>query len=186
VKALDAAARGADSPGVASAVPATLAELMAIALAIENEAVERYGELADVMEAHNNVEVAKLFRRMQQIERKHAEQIREEMARQRVPMPVPTATMKDADGPETAGYDDVHYLMQPYHALTIALAGEERAARFFTELARTATVAAVRDAAQHLASEEREHVELVRQWLSKVPHPADDWALDPDPPRYVD
>jgi rubrerythrin len=186
MKAPDAASRSTDSQGAAPAAPTTLAELMAIALAIETEAVERYGELADVMEAHNNVEVAALFRRMEQIERKHADQIREAMTRHRLPMPDPTATRMDADGPETAGYEDVHYLMQPYHALSIALAGEERAERFFTELARTATVAAVRDAAQHLASEEREHVELVRQWLSKVPRPADDWALDPDPPRYVD
>ena len=157
MNAQDAASRDADVQGDASAAPATLAELMAIALAIENEAVERYGELADVMEAHNNVEVAALFRRMQQIERRHADQIREEMARQRMPMPASTATMPDADGPETAAYDDVHYLMQPYHALSIALAGEER-----------------------------EHVELVRQWLSKVPRPDEDWAIDPDPPRYVD
>jgi len=169
--------RKAGSPDPAP--PATLAELMAIALAIEIEAAERYGELADAMEIHNNAEVAALFRRMQQIEGRHADTIRAEIGRNDVPVTVPSKP----EAPETAGFDDVHYLMQPYHALEIALAAEERAERFFTDLARVATVASVRDAARQLAAEEREHVELVRQWMRKLPAPDRDWAVDPDPPR---
>ena len=176
----------ADVPDTASAAPATLADLMTLALAIEMEAAERYGELADAMETHNNTEVAALFRRMQQIERKHADTIRVEMGRQDAPAPVTAAVLPGPEAPEAAAYDDVHYLMQPYHALEIALAGEECAERFFSHLAQVATTASVRDAAQLLAIEEREHVELVRQWMSKVPAPDNDWAVDPDPPRYVD
>ena len=41
-------------------------------------------------------------------------------------------------------------------------------------------------AALELQDEEREHVELVRAWLKKVPEPDADWAIDPDPPRYTD
>ena len=44
--------------------PATLAEVMAQALGIERDAAERYSSLADVMEVHNNREVAELFRKM--------------------------------------------------------------------------------------------------------------------------
>jgi hypothetical protein len=29
-------------------------------------------------------------------------------------------------------------------------------------------------------------VELIRAWMSKVEKPADDWFVDPDPPRYTD
>ena len=60
-------------------MPAALAEMMAQALAIEREAVERYTALADVMEVHNNREVTELFRKMAAIEAKHAEQIMSEM-----------------------------------------------------------------------------------------------------------
>jgi rubrerythrin len=186
VSEADATSNATDLPDTAVAAPTTLAELLAIALAIEIEAAERYGELADVMETHNNAEVAALFRRMQQIERKHVDAIRAEMGGKSAPAPLTTAVLAGPEAPETAAYDDVHYLMQPYHALEIALAGEERAERFFTNLARVATVASVRDAAQLLAIEEREHVKLVRQWMSKVPAPDNDWAVDPDPPRYVD
>jgi rubrerythrin len=157
---------------------------MSTALAIELEAAERYGELADVMETHNNREVAALFRRMQAIEGLHADAIRTEMGW--TGAAPPGAALAEPEGPETPAYDDVHYLMQPYHALAVALAAEERALRFFTDLARVATVDSVRAAALRLAGEEREHVELVREWMRKVPKPDHDWPVDPDPPRYVD
>ena len=167
-----------------SATQAPLVALMSTALAIELEAAERYGELADVMETHNNREVAALFRRMQAIEGLHADAIRAEMGW--TGAAPPGAALAEPEGPETPAYDDVHYLMQPYHALAVALAAEERALRFFTDLARVATVDSVRAAALRLADEEREHVELVREWMRKVPKPDHDGPVDPDPPRYVD
>ena len=167
-----------------AAMSAHLVALMSTALAIELEAAERYGELADVMETHNNPDVAALFRRMQAIEALHADAIRKEMGWTRAAPAA--AALAEPEGPETPGYDDVHYLMQPYHALEIALAAEERAVRFFGDLARVATTATVREAAQRLAAEEVEHVELVREWMRKVPKPDHDWLVDPDPPRYMD
>ena len=56
-------------------VPQTLAELMALALAMEREAAQRYAEFADAMEIHNNVEVAALFRKMATIETGHVQAI---------------------------------------------------------------------------------------------------------------
>ncbi len=44
----------------------------------------------------------------------------------------------------------------------------------------------MRKAALELQAEEREHVELVRAWMKKVPRPDADWANDPDPPVYTD
>ena len=82
--------------------------------------------------------------------------------------------------------DEVHYLMQPWHALQLALAAEQRAEAFFGRLAQLATDEPVRRAALEMQDEEREHVELVRAWLKKVPEPDTDWANDPDPPRYTD
>jgi len=169
-----------------TAAPATLTELMAQALAIEIEAAQRYAELADVMETHNNREVADLFRRMATIESRHADAIRAEMGWTGDGPPVQRAAWSGPEGPETPGHEDVHYLMQPWHALKIALAAEERAAHFFTELARVATLEPVREAARVLAAEEQEHVELVREWMTRVPPPDHDWADDPDPPRYTD
>jgi len=165
----------------------TLEELIMQALVMELDAGQRYAELADAMETHNNLEVAALFRKMADIELKHARQIQEELGWTTIPGPragiVPWAGF---EAPETTPGDEVHYLMQPYHALELALANEQRAVRFFGKLARAATNATVRKAARELEAEEREHVELVRAWMKKVPKPDADWANDPDPPVYTD
>jgi rubrerythrin len=170
----------------AAKTPRTLDEFMREALAMEIDAAQRYTEFADAMETHNNLEVAALFRKMAGIEGKHAEQIMAEMGWTAMPPPAAGVSWAGFEAPETAPGDEVHYLMQPYHALQLALVNEQRAERFFARLARAATTATVRKAARELREEEREHVELVRAWMKKVPKPDADWANDPDPPVYTD
>lgn len=167
--------------------PQTIEALMAQALAMEREAVARYAELADMMEVHNNAEVAALFRRMAEIEGRHVAQIRSEMGgADETEVPREPGAWGRAEAPETVPLDEMHYLMHPWHALQLALAAEQRAVNFFDALARTTTSDAVRRAAETMRAEEQEHVELVRTWLQRTPKPDADWAADPDPARYVD
>ncbi|MCW5657157.1 MAG: ferritin family protein [Burkholderiaceae bacterium] len=165
--------------------PRTLDEFMAQALTMEREAAQRYAEIADAMETHNNREVAQLFRTMAGHEAKHAQAIMAEMNWVDAPG-VPPGAWPAMESPEMIPSDAVHYLMHPWHALELALAAEQRAEAFFAELARCATNESVRRAAAELHAEETEHVAMVRQWMAKVPRPAADWAHDPDPPRYTD
>lgn len=169
----------------AGTAPRTLDEFMAQALVMENEAAQRYTELADMMEMHNNREVAALFRKMAEIEGRHAQQIMAEMGWTSAPA-AGKPPWDSYEAPESAATDDVHYLMQPYHALEVALAAEQRAERFFARLVRAARTESVRKAARELHEEEREHVRLVREWMDRVPKPDADWANDPDPPVYTD
>jgi rubrerythrin len=165
--------------------PQTLEEFMAQALVMEREAVERYTEFADALEMHNNGEVAKLFRTMAGYEAKHAEQIMKQMGWTTDPTP-PTQLMRWPGlnaGPETVSIDEVHYLMQPWHALQLALAAEKRAEAFFAVLAKMAVSEPIRRAAMELQAEEAEHVALVQAWIAKTPLPDENWASDPDPPR---
>ena len=171
----------------AAAVPKTMTELMQQALAIEREAVARYHELADMMATHNNREVAELFARMAEIESRHVQQILAEMGwAEDTIAPRFGGLWTSPEAPETVPIEEMHYLMHPWHALQLALAAEQRAEVFFAELARNADSDTVRRAAEQMRDEEAEHVELVRQWLAKVPKPAPDWAVDPDPPRHID
>ena len=55
----------------------TLPELLAHALAMETEAAERYGELADQMEIHRKTAVAAIFRRLEKAEKKHLDELTE-------------------------------------------------------------------------------------------------------------
>ena len=170
-----------------AAAPQSLEELMAQAYAMELEAVERYTELADALEMHNNHEVAALFRTMAGYEAKHAQQILTEMGWQQPPRAVRAPSVgKSFEGAETVPSDEVHYLMQPWHALQLALAAEQRAEAFFASLASVATSDAVRRAAQEMQAEEAEHVALIRQWMAKVAHPDEGWEVAPAPPRYTD
>ena len=62
-----------------AAAPLTIEDLMDQALQMEREAVARYTELAEMMEAHNNLEVAALFRQMAEYEGRHVAQILADM-----------------------------------------------------------------------------------------------------------
>jgi len=162
------------------------ADFMARAYTMELDATERYTQFADQMEAHNNAEVAQLFRRLAQVEALHAKRILAEMGWPSVPaLPVAFA-WPGAEAPETPPFDELHYLMQPYHALKIALRCEEQAVAYFSGIARRKPPKPVLAAAKEMAEEEREHVKLIQEWLALVPKPTADWDHDMDPPAVTE
>jgi rubrerythrin len=171
----------------AKAAPvASNAEFMAHAYAMEAEAAERYAEFADSMEVHNNLEVAELFRKLSRIEQRHADQILEQMGWKQSPVSTADVRWQGAEGPETADPTELHYLMQPYHALQIALHNEKRARDFFANLAKVTKDAGVRKGAREMEEDEAEHVRLIEEWIKRTPVPDSNWEADPDPPVLSD
>ncbi len=161
----------------------SVADLLAHSLAIETEAAERYAMLADQMEVHNNTEVAELFRKLEQIEGKHIQHVRDLSEGVGLPAIEPGKFQWGLEeSPEASDQDRTHYLMTPWHALNIALAGERRAVSFFSEIAESTEHDEVRGMAVQLADEEREHVVLIERWLSRYPEPEAGWDEDPDMP----
>ena len=57
-----------------------IATFLAHAIALEQEAAERYDELADAMEVHNDKEVAEMFRKLAQFSRLHLKQVKDTAA----------------------------------------------------------------------------------------------------------
>jgi len=165
---------------------ASASEFMVHAYAMEAEAAERYAEFADSMEVHNNLEVAELFRKLSRIEQRHADQILEQMGWKQSPVSAANYRWEGTEGPETADPTELHYLMQPYHALQIALINEKRARDFFAHLARVTTNAGVRKGALEMQEEEAEHVRLIEEWLKRTPKPDPNWETDQDPPVLSD
>ena len=171
----------------AKAAPvASASEFMAHAYAMEAEAAERYAEFADSMEAHNNREVAELFRKLSRIEQRHADQILEQMGWKQSPLAFADVRWQGAEGPESGDPTELHYLMQPYHALQIALHNEKRARDFFAHLAKVTKDAGVRKGALEMEQDEAEHVRLIEEWLKRTPVPDANWEADPDPPVLSD
>ena len=163
---------------------ANLADLFAVAWQIEADAVERYRLLADQMDTFNNTELAHVFRDLARAEGIH----RDEIQRMAGDIDVVARARQlpewgKGESPEKADLGDAHYLMTPWHALKMALAGEERALSYFQHVVATTDDPKVREMAREFVEEEAEHVNLCHRLLKRYPEPQGEaWADDPDPP----
>lgn len=161
----------------------TTEELLAYALRMEQEAVERFNDLADQMEVHHNYEVADLFRKLAEIESTHVENVGTAAAGRELPSLLPWEfEWHGGTSPEGGPLEEAHYLMQPWHAIELALEGERLAAGFFRQVAETASDHRVAKLARELAEEEAHHVALLEKWQKRFPKPGKDWDSDLDPP----
>jgi rubrerythrin len=162
---------------------AGLNDLLAVAYQIEIDAVDRYNVLADQMETHNNPELVKVFRDLARAEGIHGEEIRrlagdfDVVAHARA-----IAKFERSESPEEAELSSAHYMMTPWHALQLSLAGEKRALAYFTSIVEATKDPKVKAMASELVEEEAEHVNLVHRLLLRYPKPSENWADDMDPP----
>jgi rubrerythrin len=146
----------------------TLKDALDLAIRIEEEAYERYGELADQMELHDTPEAARFFRFMMANENKH----RAELATRRddlfsdAPSSITRAMIFDIEAPD---YDEARAFMTVRAALGAALRAEEKAHAFFVSALPRIENASVRTLFEDLCAEEVEHQELVRRELDKAP-----------------
>jgi rubrerythrin len=161
---------------------ASVAEFFAQALAIEIEASERYDELADQMEVHNNHVIAEIFRKMAKIEGLHRDEIKRRAGDALIGGRPASFSWLAPEGPEAIDFHEVHYKMTPRQALMLARHNEERATKYFEAIAEAATDPEIKAFAQTMAEDERHHVELVDKWLEKYDPDEPNWAEDLDPP----
>jgi len=157
---------------------------LAYSVALEEEAAERHGELADMMAVHNNPEVAETFRKLAHYSRLHAQEIRDRSRGSDLPRIAPwDFGWETMEGPETADIGSVNYLMNTVRALHIAMGNEQRAHDFYFAISEESPDPEVRALAAEFADEEKEHLRLLEQWLEKLPDPANEAVFDPDPPH---
>ena len=157
---------------------------LAYSVALEEEAAERHGELADMMAVHNNPEVAATFRKLAHYSRLHAQEIRDRSRGSDLPRIAPwDFGWETMEGPETADIGSVNYLMNTVRALQIAMGNEQRAHDFYFAISEESPDPEVRALAAEFADEEKEHLRLLEQWLEKLPDPANEAVFDPDPPH---
>lgn len=159
-----------------------LPTFLAYSVVMEEEAAERHDELADVMDVHNNPEVAAAFRKLAHYSRLHAQEIRSQSNDLVLPKIAPWEfEWEDGEPPETTESDEVHYLMNRAQALRLAMKNEQRAHDFYADIARHAPDEAVRALAAEFAEEEREHLDLLIEWRKKIPESEDEIRIDDDP-----
>ncbi len=155
-------------------------ELIALAHAMEQEAVRRYQDLAQRMREQGEAGLTATFALLAQMEARHVEQV-ETRAHELTGNPPDHALVTwelpdnfDADAARSA-------TLSPYRALAIAVRNEERAFAFFSYLAAEAPNDTLRALAETFAKEELDHAarlrhERRRAWRSEhvgaPPHPA--------------
>ncbi len=162
-------------------------ELLAYSLALETEAVERFIDLADQMEVHHNYEVADLFRKLARIEGIHIDNVRKAAKGKNLPrLMVWEFEWEDGESPEGGSMEEAHYLMQPWHAIEMAMKGEKRAVAFFRHVAETTDDNKTLKMALELVEEEEEHVALLQKWQKRYPKPEEGWDEDLDPPAMLE
>ena len=166
-----------------------LGSFLAHAVVLEDEAAERYDELADVMDTHNNDEVAELFRKMAGYSRLHRAEATEHAGRHAGGLPPLKAWefhWPGRESPESAAMELSHYLMTPHHALKLALAAEIQARDFYAGVAEATDDPAIAALAREFAEEEGEHAEALEAWIARYPEPEPGWDEDLDPPAQVE
>jgi rubrerythrin len=146
----------------------SLKDALDLAVLIEEEAQERYLELADQMEAHRTPEAAAFFRFMALNEEKHGLELsqRREALFGDAPREVRRTAIFDVEAPE---YDEARAFMTPRAALEVALRCEEKAHAFFVAALPGLANAEVRSLFEELREEEVHHQQLVQKEIAKLP-----------------
>lgn len=156
----------------------TLPEFLAHAIALEGEAAERYHELADMMEAHRNDDVSRLFRDMVRFSNLHHDSIALRASGIDLPR-LRSWEYRWSSPPEAGGDEAFDYMLEPYNALRYALANEVRAMEYYSSVGLQTMDPEVKRIAAEFAAEESEHVDALEQWLARTPRPAATWEDDP-------
>lgn len=163
----------------------SVAEFLVHALELEHESAERYRQLAGTMAVHHNLEVARLFRRLADMSDAHASEVTARAEGMLLPEIAPWDFKWTCPGSPETDCDDteVSYLMTSLQALELALLNEIRGHDFYAQVAGLSPTPRVRALASEMAAEESDHVELLREWLTRERQNTTSSLDDLDPPN---
>ena len=158
----------------------SLKDALDLAALIEEEAHERYLELADQMDKHRTPEAARFFRFMADNEAKHGAEL---AARRRdlfgdEPRDVRRTMIFDVEAPD---YDEARAFMTARQALDIAFRCERKAHTFFVEALPHIQDEQVKALFAELRDEEVHHQDLVQREIVRLPA-----EVDGDGEAFVD
>jgi len=145
----------------------SLQDALDLAIMIEEEAAERYEDLAAQMDVHHTPQAADFFRFMVKNETKHGEELSDRRKKLfgDAPRNVDSSMIWEVEAPE---YEKVRVFMTAQEALNVALQSEEKAYRFFEGAVKHVTDKEVLDLFEELKQEEIEHQDLVKKELAKL------------------
>ncbi|OMH35331.1 hypothetical protein [Motiliproteus sp. MSK22-1] len=166
-------------------------------ICIKTELAECYLELAEQLEHCNNPEAAQTFLQLSEKYQQHIQRLSTISATSDAQHTTAGATVlcTNRASPTDDLYAEVHYLMTPYHVIKLALETEQQTQ---LEWQNQADKEIPSDAEatnnnrqqgmllQQIVQEQKEYLQMLKQWLSKLPCPETHWDEDPDPPNLDD
>ena len=156
---------------------------LAHALALEEEAMQRYSELAAAMREHNNPAVADFFIAMSEESAKHLAEVASLVGDRALPELAAWEFDWPGEAPESASYEALHYRMDLGAAMALALANERAAQAFYAGAAETADDEETAALAREFAAEEAEHARILEARLTTLPDAPALHRQDDDPPH---
>lgn len=151
----------------------SLDELFALAHAMESEAANRYGELAEEMRRQNKDDLAGVFAQLEIAEREHVDSVAKWSQSRRGKAPDPALVQwkgLETFDENSATEVKASRLMTPYRALAMAVRNEERAFAFWSYLAAYADDPEIKKASESMAKEELGHVATLRKERRRAYH----------------
>ncbi|MCC6408724.1 MAG: ferritin family protein [Planctomycetes bacterium] len=171
------------SPGV-DFKKVSLMQALDLAVTIEEEARDRYLELADALSIAHTPEASEFFRKMARMEEKHRVAL---LTKRRAsfgdrPSTVGRLQIFDVEAPD---YDTVRAFMTVRQALDVALQSERKAHAFFKAALAETSDPEARFLFAELVAEESDHEAYVQAEIAR--QATDPWGDPPgDPAAYSD
>lgn len=145
----------------------TVEEFLAHAIRLEQEAAQRFAQLADAMTTQGNREVGKLFRKLADYSLLHLADARSRAGFRDVPELAPHAFhWPDLESPEAAAIWAADPLLGREQALQVALEAEQGGLDFYTSVMRQTQDSEIRAFAREFSQEEAEHVRELQRWIA--------------------
>ncbi|MEN8167055.1 MAG: ferritin family protein [Pseudomonadota bacterium] len=161
----------------------TVAEFLAHAHALEQELAQRYGEMADSLEVHNNPEVAGLFRQLAKYSETHAGKLIPQAEAFDMPKVPPWEYQwLCIDEPEDCR-EATNYLMTTRQALQLALRMEEGSRSFYALTIQGSPCQPVKELAEKMVALKERHLVLLNGWLGSEAERHELPPEDLDPPN---
>jgi len=145
----------------------TVEEFLAYAVNLEQEAADRFGQLADAMEACGNRQVGKLFRRLSDYSRLHLADARARSGFRKILKIKPDDFVwPGMESPETAAIWAADPFIGREEALEIALDAETAGYEYYKGVFDTTSDPEIRALAKEFFEEEAGHVAELQKWVA--------------------
>jgi rubrerythrin len=142
-------------------------EFLAYAIHLEQEAADRFGELADVMESCGNRDVGKLFRQLSNYSKLHLADARARSGFREIPEMEPRDMVwPGLESPESAAIWAADPMIGRGEALEIALAAEQAGYDYYKSVLDTTDDPEIKVLATEFVAEESGHVNELKKWLA--------------------